>query len=109
MHISYFFAGALLCNCIPHLASGLCGLSFPTPFAKPRGVGRSSALLNFVWGFSNVLFGVFLLVRHPLILVVGAPLLIFVTGVFVMGAYLSTHFAKVQARGQAGLSTGTAE
>jgi hypothetical protein len=100
MHVSLFFAGALLCNCIPHLASGLCGLPFPTPFAKPRGVGRSSALVNFFWGLFNVLFGSFLLARHPLSFVVGAPLLLFVAGVLVMGAYLSTHFAKVQAKSQ---------
>jgi len=36
-----FFAGAFLCNCIPHLCAGLQGMPFPTPFAKPRGIGKS--------------------------------------------------------------------
>lgn len=54
--------------------------------------------MNFFWGVFNVLFGLFLLARHPLSFVVETPLLLFVAGVLVMGAYLSTHFAKVQAK-----------
>ena len=49
-NVGNFFAGAFLCNAIPHLASGLKGETFPTPFATPRGVGNSSAMLNFFWG-----------------------------------------------------------
>ena len=44
--IIQFFAGAFLCNCIPHLAAGLQGRAFPTPFARLRGATRSSPLLN---------------------------------------------------------------
>jgi hypothetical protein len=101
MHFSIFFAGALLCNSIPHLASGLCGLPFPTPFARPRGVGRSSALVNFLWGLFNVVFGLFLLARHPLSsLTLGAPLILMFAGALLMGLYLSTHFAKVQQKSE---------
>jgi hypothetical protein len=37
-----FIAGAFLCNAMPYLTSGLQGTPFPTPFAKPPGVGDSS-------------------------------------------------------------------
>ncbi|MEJ0066167.1 MAG: hypothetical protein WDM85_12710 [Caulobacteraceae bacterium] len=56
-------AGAFLCNSIPHLAAGLRGEVFPTPFAKPRGKGPSSALVNFYWGAANLALGLFILLR----------------------------------------------
>src|SRR5712671_6461816 len=64
-YIASFFAGAFLCNCIPHLASGLRGETFPTPFANPRGKGPSAPIVNFLWGAFNLLVGVYLLSRHP--------------------------------------------
>jgi hypothetical protein len=53
-HLKIFLAGALLCNRIPHLAAGLQGRPFPALFAKPRGVGRSSAPVNVLWGTANL-------------------------------------------------------
>jgi hypothetical protein len=97
MQLSYFFAGLFLCNAIPHLASGLCGLSFPTPFARPRGVGRSSPLANFLWGLFNVVTALFLLSRHPFNpLSFGTPSALFFAGALLLGLYLSRHFEKVQ-------------
>lgn len=55
--IANYFAGAFLCNCIPHLVCGLKGDPFPTPFAKPRGIGNSSPLTVFCWGFFNAVTG----------------------------------------------------
>jgi len=52
--VAILFAGAFFCNCIPHLASGLRGEPFPTPFARPRGVGNSSPLANVLWGTANL-------------------------------------------------------
>ena len=43
-----FLAGALLCNSIPHLAAGLRGEPFPTPFGRPPGEGKSPPLVNFL-------------------------------------------------------------
>lgn len=54
--VAFFLAGALLCNGIPHLSSGLTGSPFPTPFAKPRGVGASPPLVNFFWGAPGIRF-----------------------------------------------------
>lgn len=55
--IAYFFAGALLANSLPHLANGLSGRAFPTPFARPRGVGVSSSTLNVLSGAVNLAAG----------------------------------------------------
>src|ERR1700739_4051392 len=51
---SYFFGGMFLCNAIPHLASGLMGHPFQSPFAKPRGEGLSSSTVNVLWGAFNL-------------------------------------------------------
>lgn len=95
-YLALFFAGAFLCNCIPHLACGLMGDRFPTPFAKPRGIGLSSPLLNFIWGCSNGMWGGLLLARHGLPTTFGPELLALLLGFGVMGTYLSIHFGKVR-------------
>src|SRR5260370_9182680 len=56
-YLAWFFAGAFLTNSIPHLAQGLSGNRFQTPFASPPGVGESSAVVNMIWGFANVAAG----------------------------------------------------
>ncbi len=94
-YVSHFFSGAFLCNCIPHLVAGLQGAPFPTPFAKPRGVGNSSALVNFLWGSFNLAAGAALLSASPVSIELGAPLFVLAAGFLVMGAYLAVHFGKV--------------
>jgi hypothetical protein len=94
--IILFFAGAFLCNCIPHCVSGLQGRPFPSPFSKPRGVGDSSPVVNFLWGFLNLVIGLALLLRQPLSVHFYAYLTALLIGVFVMGLQLSSHFGKVQ-------------
>ncbi len=64
-YLLLFLAGALLCNAIPHLAAGLRGEPFPTPFAKPRGVGLSPPLVNFLWGLLNLVVGLWLAAERP--------------------------------------------
>jgi len=39
----------------------MCGNRFQTPFASPRGVGESSAVVNVLWGFCNLAIGIALL------------------------------------------------
>src|ERR1700733_15094796 len=91
-----FLAGALICNCIPHLVSGLQGLSFPTPFARPRGVGDSSPLFNVLWGFSNLAIGLLIAARHLSMPINGTDIVAGLLGSLSMGIYLSLHFGKVQ-------------
>jgi hypothetical protein len=95
-YLSAFFAGVFLCNAIPHLASGLRGEIFPTPFAKPRGRGPSSPLVNFLWGAGNALVGIGLLSRHPVAVDVNPEFIALVAGALVIGVYLAIHFGKVR-------------
>ncbi len=64
--IGDLFATAFLYNGTPQVVAGLLGMPFPTPFAKPRGVGDSAARVKFVWGFANFLVGAFLLIEFPI-------------------------------------------
>jgi hypothetical protein len=95
-YIASFLAGAFLCNCIPHLASGLRGEIFPTPFAKPRGKGPSAPIVNFLWGALNLLVGVYLLSRHPVTVDFEPGFVALVFGGLAIGTYLSLHFGKVR-------------
>ncbi|MEO6922123.1 MAG: hypothetical protein ABI171_24235 [Collimonas sp.] len=95
-YVAIFFAGAFLCNCIPHLASGLRGEAFPTPFAKPRGVGDSSPMLNFLWGSANLLVGAILYTRSALAPGINLECGLFLAGFLIMGLYLSRHFGAVR-------------
>jgi hypothetical protein len=95
-HVWIFVAGALLCNCIPHLTVGLQGLSFPTPFARPRGVGPSTPLVNVLWGFANLAVGALLAARNATPLLIGVDAAVAFAGAVAMGIYLALHFGKVQ-------------
>jgi hypothetical protein len=95
-YLLLFLAGALLINALPHLVSGVQGQSFPTPFAKPRGVGNSSPLTNFLWGFANLATGSGIVLRwwdavdhKP-----GAAAL--AAGGLAIGLFLAMHFGKVR-------------
>jgi hypothetical protein len=90
-----FFAGVLLCNCIPHLVSGLQGKPFPSPFARPSGVGDSSPIVNFLWGASNLLLGAGVLLRHPVLVGFGPDCTALLAGAAASGVFLSLHFGKV--------------
>ncbi len=96
-HMTVFMlllAGLLLCNCIPHLARGLQGDVFPTPFARPRGIGNSPPLVNFLWGTANLALGVLVLMRW---LPAGAPefgLLAVLAGFLAGGTFMALHFAR---------------
>ncbi|MBV8471779.1 MAG: hypothetical protein JO107_05165 [Hyphomicrobiales bacterium] len=95
--IALFFAGAFLCNCIPHLAAGLRGEPFPTPFATPHGIGDSSPLVNFLWGAANAVVGLALLTGASWTIGVNIETLAFLLGALPLGAFMSRHFGKVRA------------
>ena len=65
IYVALFFAGAFLCNAVPHLVAGLQGQPFPTPFARPRGIGNSPPVVNFLWGLFNLLVGGWLWSLYP--------------------------------------------
>ena len=95
-YLANFFTGVLLCNCIPHLAAGLQGKSFHTPFARPRGVGRSSALVNFLWGMANFLVGAALLQGYPVAVGANMEFVVALAGALCLGTYLSLHFSRLR-------------
>ncbi|PFH12100.1 hypothetical protein BCF11_4575 [Collimonas sp. PA-H2] len=95
-YVATFFAGAFLCNCIPHLSCGLRGELFPTPFAKPRGVGDSSPAANFLWGLANLVAGALLYAAYPFTVGVNLGSVLFLAGFLILGLYLSRHFGAVR-------------
>jgi hypothetical protein len=93
--VAWFFAGALLCNSLPHLAAGLQGRPFPTPFARPRGVGNSLPLVNVLWGMFNGVAGLVLLSLQPVPVGLNAPFIVVIAGALAIGVYLALHFGKI--------------
>jgi hypothetical protein len=93
-YVLQFLAGALLTNSIPHLVAGLQGAKFQSPFAKPPGVGESSALVNVWWGFANLSGGAALLARFAPTSYVGW--LLVAIGGLAIGSQLAHHFGKVR-------------
>jgi hypothetical protein len=94
--VALFFAGAFLCNGVPHLTSGLQGIPFPTPFAKPSGIGESSPVVNFLWGSFNLLAGILLLSRYPVSVGLNPGFLLLLAGALLMGLMTSLHFGRVR-------------
>jgi hypothetical protein len=62
-YIAYFFGGAFLANAVPHYVNGVSGHPFQSPFAHPTGEGLSSALVNVLWGFANLVIAYLLLAK----------------------------------------------
>lgn len=96
-YVLLFLAGALLCNGIPHLTAGLRGEPFPTPFAKPPGIGHSNPVTNVLWGSLNLFAGV-ALTAWRLPFVDGATgLAVLAVGWLALGMPLARHFGTVRA------------
>ncbi len=93
-YVLLLLAGALICNALPHLAAGLRGEPFPTPFVRPRGVAPSPPLLNFLWGTANLFAGV--IAADKLLPSVHHGLAVMMLGFVALGVPLSWHFAKVR-------------
>ena len=94
--VAYFFGGAFLVNAVPHFVSGTMGQAFQSPFAKPPGIGLSSARVNVLWGAFNAAVG------YVLVLRVGAfdlhsTLQVTAVGVggLLMALFLAHHFGKL--------------
>jgi hypothetical protein len=90
-----FLVGAFLCNSVPHLCAGLQGHPFPTPFARPRGVGDSSPVLNTLWGFANLVIAL-VIAGHWSMSDTRPDVVAALVGALGTGLYLALHFGKVQ-------------
>jgi len=98
--VADFFAGAFLCNAIPHLVSGLMGEPFPSPFARPPGRGLSSPVVNFLWGFLNLVIALALLSIARIEIGLNSPLIVFLLGFLLIGVMMAWHFGKVRSGNQ---------
>ncbi len=82
-YLAYFFGGLVLANTLPHLGNGVSGHPFQSPFASPPGEGLSSALINVLWAFFNLVIayllvcrvGAFSLRRTPHVVALGLGML----------------------------------
>jgi hypothetical protein len=95
-YVAIFFAGALLCNSIPHLTTGLQGAPFPTPFSKPPGKGDSSPVVNFLWGAFNFIASLCLLSHYPVVVGFNPTFYTVLAGALPIGIQCSLHFGKVR-------------
>ena len=94
--VAYFFGGAFLTNAIPHFVCGLTGRPFQSPFAKPPGKGLSSATVNVLWGFANIVVGYLLLCRvGNFALGDTSEVIALGLGSLVMGLFLARHFGPL--------------
>lgn len=95
--VSCFFGGAFVTNAMPHFVSGVMGKPFPSPFAKPPGKGLSSATVNVLWGFLNIVAGYVLTCRiGDFEWKVTADVMAFELGMLAMGLLLAHWFGPLQ-------------
>ena len=93
-----FLAGVFLANGIPHFVHGLSGRAFPTPFARPPGIGLPSPVTNVLWGFANFLGGGLLLgAMAPSQPGHNGETAAVVLGALVLAMALAWHFGRVHA------------
>ena len=96
-YLLQFLSGAVITNSVPHLVQGLSGARFQSPFASPPGVGESSPLINFYWGFANLVGGAALLVRFtPTSARDYLGWGIVAAGALLVGTIDTLHFGKVR-------------
>jgi hypothetical protein len=86
-----FFSGAFFSNAVPHFVQGISGNKFPTPFAKPRGVGLSSPTLNVCWSLFNLAVGRLLFLCAHVNMLLPLQIMFFV-GVSIVALALSVRF-----------------
>ncbi len=92
--IMQYFAGMFLCNAIPHLAAGLQGRTFPSPFSSPPTIGHSSALVNVFWGLFNVIAGLVLVDKAPITIGINEGFIAAIAGALTNGVFVALHFGK---------------
>ena len=95
-----FVAGLFLANGVPHFVQGICGQRFQTPFASPSGVGKSSAIVNVLWGFLNLAVGFALLFAFaPKGVDVVLEWTFVGLGALVVALFCAWHFGRVRSGG----------
>jgi hypothetical protein len=95
-YVAFFFGGMFLVNAVPHFVSGVMGRRFPSPFASPPGKGKSSAMVNVLWGAFNLVIGCLLVFRvGEFFIRETSSVLAAGLGGLVMAVMLAANFGKV--------------
>lgn len=95
--LAYFFGAVFAVNAVPHFVAGVQGRLFPSPFAKPPGVGMSRPMVNVAWGSTNAVIAWALLAPtgfDPGRLIDAVT---FMIGAVLMALFLAWHFGRVMA------------
>jgi hypothetical protein len=98
-YVSAFFSGLFFANFVPHFVTGICGNAFPTPFAKPRGRGLSSPVVNVAWGLFNLVAGFLLFKRAKISFDNDLLSAAFFAGIVLISFFLAVNFAKKEKTG----------
>jgi hypothetical protein len=100
IYVLQFLSGLLLANGLPHFVQGISGHRFQSPFASPRGVGKSSPVVNVLWGFGNLAVGFAILWSFvPKGSDVVLEWVAVGLGVLVAAIMLARHFGRVTSEG----------
>jgi hypothetical protein len=92
-YVRCFVSGVLLVNALAHFTHGISGEDFPGPFGYVLRSGLPGHLANVVWGFINLVLGVWQFFEGDVrgsIQRTG----IFFFGVLLMGLFLSFVFSR---------------
>jgi len=94
-YLAYFAGGMFAANAVPHFVQGISGRPFQSPFARPRGVGQSSSIINMIWALINLAI-VWLFVTKVGIFDLRDPgdALSFGLGFAFIGLFLAFHFGR---------------
>jgi len=94
-YLAYFVGGMFAANAVPHFVQGISGKPFQSPFARPRGAGQSSSVVNMVWALANLVLTWLLLVQVGSFDVrdLGDALSLGL-GVAFIGLFLAHHFGR---------------
>jgi len=93
-YIAVFFSGCFSTNAVPHFVYGITGNKFPTPFAKPSGIGLSSPTTNVLWALFNMVVAYLLFTVAPIDRAHPVCMIVFFAGIALMSIFSSVHFQK---------------
>ncbi len=89
-----FAFGFSVTNSLPHIIPGIHGKPFYSPFATPPARGKSSAVVNVLWGFANLVVAYILLVGTDIYLRNYVEGICFLLGILATALTLAITFSK---------------
>lgn len=90
-----FGLGFFVTNALPHLIPGVHGKPFHSPFALPPVRGKSSAVVNVLWGFCNLVAAYLIIIFASVNLRNIHESIGFLLGVLVTSLVLAITFSRL--------------